>query len=47
VESPDLPRQIVIREQDHRIHDPFSEDKPAVLGRALRLRARDRILDLA
>jgi SAM-dependent methyltransferase len=45
--SPDLPRQHVIREANHRIHDPFSEEKLATLGRALRLHADDRILDLA
>jgi hypothetical protein len=43
----DLPRQFVIRERYHRIHDPFSEEKLAVLGRAVRLRSGDRILDLA
>jgi cyclopropane fatty-acyl-phospholipid synthase-like methyltransferase len=43
----DLPRQFVIRELHHRIHDPFSEEKLAVLGRAVRLRSGDRILDLA
>jgi SAM-dependent methyltransferase len=43
----DLPRQFVIREGHHRIHDPFSEEKLAVLGRAVRLRSGDRILDLA
>ena len=47
VESPDLPRQFVIRERHHRIHDPFSDEKLAALGRALRLRVGDRILDLA
>lgn len=47
VDSPDLPRQFVIRERYHRIHDPFSEEKLAILGRALRLREGDRILDLA
>jgi SAM-dependent methyltransferase len=47
VDSPDLPRQFVIRERDHRIHDPLSEEKLAVLGRVIKLRAGDRILDLA
>jgi SAM-dependent methyltransferase len=47
MDSQDLPRQFVIRESHHRIHDPFSEEKLEVLGRALRLRAGDRILDLA
>src|SRR3954447_6841728 len=47
VETPDLSRQHVIRERYHRIHDPFSVEKLAVLGGALRLREGDRILDLA
>jgi SAM-dependent methyltransferase len=47
MELQDLPRSHVIRERHHRIHDPFSEDKLAVLGRALGLRAGNRILDLA
>ncbi len=47
VEVDDIPRQFVIRESGHRIHNPFSEDKLAVLGRALSLRAGDRLLDLA
>jgi cyclopropane fatty-acyl-phospholipid synthase-like methyltransferase len=47
VDTPDLPRQHVSRERDHRIHDPFSAEKLAVLGQSLRLREGDRILDLA
>jgi SAM-dependent methyltransferase len=47
MDAPDLPRQFVIRERRHRIHDPLSEEKLAVLGRALGMRAGDRILDLA
>ena len=47
VDSPDLPRQFAIRERHHRIHDPLSEEKLAALGRALRLRAGERVLDLA
>ena len=47
MDAPDLPREFVIRERHHRIHNPFSEDKLAVLGRALRLRPGDRVLDLA
>jgi SAM-dependent methyltransferase len=47
MDSPDLARHHVIRERHHRIHDPFSEEKLAALGRALKLRADDRILDLA
>jgi SAM-dependent methyltransferase len=43
----DLPREFVIRERDHRIHDPFSESKLAALGRALRMPEGTSILDLA
>lgn len=43
----DIPRQFVIREGDHRIHNPFDEAKLATLGRALRLPAGTRVLDLA
>jgi SAM-dependent methyltransferase len=43
----DLPRPLVIRERHHRIHAPLSEEKLAILGRALRLRPGGRILDLA
>ncbi|MDQ1631954.1 MAG: hypothetical protein QOC80_1926 [Frankiaceae bacterium] len=43
----DLPRQFVIREGHHRIHSPLSEEKLAVLGRAVRLRSGDQNLDLA
>ncbi|MCY1142940.1 class I SAM-dependent methyltransferase [Actinoplanes sp. Pm04-4] len=43
----DLPRSFVIREQHHRIHNPFSEVKLADLGRALRLPAGATMLDLA
>ena len=42
----DIPRHFVIRERDHRIHNPFSEAKLATLGRALRLPADTRVLDL-
>jgi SAM-dependent methyltransferase len=45
--SPDLPQPFVIRERHHRIHDPFTEEKLAVLGRAIRLRAGGTVLDLA
>jgi SAM-dependent methyltransferase len=47
MDSPDLPRQHVIRERHHRIHDPFSDEKLATLGRALRLGSGQRVLDLA
>ncbi|GAA0912987.1 SAM-dependent methyltransferase [Virgisporangium aurantiacum] len=43
----DLPRQFVIRERHHRIHNPFDDAKLATLGRALRLRPGTEILDLA
>lgn len=43
----DLPRRFVIREQNHRIHDPFTEEKFAVLGQAIDLRAGMTMLDLA
>lgn len=42
----DIPRQFVIRESGHRIHDPFSPEKLAVLGQALRLEPGARVLDL-
>jgi SAM-dependent methyltransferase len=43
----DLPRGFVIRESDHRIHDPFTEEKFAILGRAIRLGPSMTVLDLA
>lgn len=43
----ELARIFTIRERDHRIHNPFSEEKLATLGRALRLRPGMSILDLA
>ncbi|MBW6435915.1 class I SAM-dependent methyltransferase [Actinoplanes hulinensis] len=43
----DLPRSFVVRERDHRIHDPFTPAKLAVLGEAIRLRPGMSILDLA
>jgi SAM-dependent methyltransferase len=43
----DLPRRFVIRESDHRIHNPFTEEKLALLGRAVRLRPGMTLLDLA
>ena len=43
----DLPRSFTIRESSHRIHNPFTSDKLATLGRALALRSGTRILDLA
>jgi SAM-dependent methyltransferase len=43
----DIPREFVIRERDHRIHDPFGEQKLATLGRALRMPSDAALLDLA
>ncbi|SBT45430.1 SAM-dependent methyltransferase [Micromonospora auratinigra] len=43
----DLPRNFVIRERDHRIHNPFTAEKFAILGRAVRLRPGTSVLDLA
>jgi SAM-dependent methyltransferase len=43
----DLPRSFVIRERSHRIHNPFTADKLATLGRALDLAPGTRMLDLA
>lgn len=43
----DLPRIFTIRESSHRIHNPFTADELATLGRALRLEPGTRALDLA
>ncbi|MHC0432813.1 SAM-dependent methyltransferase [Streptomyces sp. O3] len=43
----DLPRSFTIRESGHRIHNPFTGEKLAALGRALRLAPGTRVLDLA
>jgi SAM-dependent methyltransferase len=43
----DLPRQRVIRESSHRIHNPFTSEKLAALGHALRLSPGTSMLDLA
>src|SRR5580704_13678644 len=43
----DLPRIFTIRESSHRIHNPFTSDKLATLGRALNPRPGTGILDLA
>jgi SAM-dependent methyltransferase len=43
----DLPRHHTIREGDQRICNPFSPEKLATLGQAIRLRAGDTLLDLA
>ena len=43
----DLPRHYVIRESGHRIHNPFTSEKLATLGRALRMPPGTSMLDLA
>ena len=43
----DLPRPFVIRERDHRIHNPLSSGKLAALGEALRMEPGASVLDLA
>lgn len=43
----DLPRSFAIRERDHRVHDPFTEEELSTLGRAIRLRSGTTVLDLA
>lgn len=42
----DIPRIFNITESAHRIHNPFTPDKFATLGAALRLGPDDRVLDL-
>ncbi len=42
----DIPRIFTITESAHRIHNPFTPEKFAVLGEALRLEPGARILDL-
>ena len=42
----DIPRIFNISESAHRIHNPFSPQKLAALGAALRLESGDRVLDL-
>jgi SAM-dependent methyltransferase len=43
----DIPRIFTITESAHRIHNPFTPEKLATLGTALRLTPNARILDLA
>jgi SAM-dependent methyltransferase len=43
----DLPRRFVIRESSHRIHNPFTSEKLATVGRALYLSPGTSVLDLA
>lgn len=42
----DIPRIFTISESAHRIHNPFTPEKYAMLGAALRLKADSPILDL-
>jgi SAM-dependent methyltransferase len=42
----DIPRIFTITESAHRIHDPFTPEKLATLGAALRLEPGTRVLDL-
>ena len=42
----DIPRIFNISESAHRIHNPFTPEKLATLGAALRLKPGERILDL-
>lgn len=42
----DIPRIFNITESAHRIHNPFTAEKLATLGAALRLEPRTRVLDL-
>jgi SAM-dependent methyltransferase len=42
----DIPRIFNITESAHRIHNPFTPDKLATLGAALRLKPGTRVLDL-
>jgi SAM-dependent methyltransferase len=42
----DIPRIFSITESAHRIHNPFTPEKLATLGEALRLEAETRVLDL-
>lgn len=42
----DIPRIFTISESEHRIHNPFTPEKYATLGRVLRMNLETRILDL-
>ena len=42
----DIPRIFTISESEHRIHNPFTPEKYATLGRVLRMKQGARILDL-
>jgi hypothetical protein len=43
----DLPQRSVIRGSSHRIHNPFTSEKLATLGRVLYLSPGTSVLDLA
>lgn len=43
----DIPRHFTIREASHRIHNPFTDEKLATLGRALSPAPGTSVLDLA
>ena len=40
----DIPRIFTISESEHRIHNPFTEEKYATLGRVLRMKPGTRVL---
>jgi hypothetical protein len=42
----DIPRIFTISESEHRIHNPFTPEKYATLGRVLRMKPDTHILDL-
>jgi len=42
----DIPRIFNVTESGHRIHNPFTPEKLATLGAALRLKPGTRALDL-
>ena len=42
----DIPRIFTVSESEHRIHNPFTPEKYATLGRVLRMKPRARLLDL-
>lgn len=42
----DIPRIFTISESEHRIHNPFTPEKYAMLGRVLRMKHGTSILDL-
>ncbi|CIM02463.1 SAM-dependent methyltransferase [Salmonella enterica subsp. enterica serovar Typhi] len=42
----DIPRIFTISESEHRIHNPFTPEKYATLGRVLRMKPGMSVLDL-